>query len=71
MSQNFPFRLHSLHVTFKTKRDISYSFLPHQKLYFKRRMNWAIYSQTVGIIENRKDCFTLGFCSENSSLEPD
>lgn len=63
MSQNFPFRLYSLHATFKTKRkkDISYSFLPHQKLYFKRGMSWVIYSHTVGIVENRKVCFTFFF----------
>lgn len=55
-SQIFPFRLYSLRAKFKTeikrKKDMSYSFLPHQKLHFKRGVSWVIYSHSVDIAEN-------------------
>lgn len=55
-----------LKLKLKGKKDISYSFLPHEKVYFKRGMSWATYSHSVGIVENRKVCFTLVFCSKRT-----
>lgn len=43
-----------LELKLKRKKDVSYSFLPHQKLYFKRRMNWMIYAHTAGIVETER-----------------